>query len=140
MLDSQAFAHDGEVLGVATLCWQGLTETDYLEAFSAHPRIGDVNSLRKKYSNTKRIAGNEQAGVQTASQETLERLAEANEEYFKKFGFIFIVFATGKSADEMLQILEERMGNDRVTEIRNAAAAQLEITKLRLNKLPGTDS
>ena len=140
MLDSQAFAHDGEVRGVATLCWQGLTETDYLEAFSAHPRIGDVNSLRKKYSNTKRIAGNEQAGVQTASQETLERLAEANEEYFKKFGFIFIVFATGKSADEMLQILEERMGNDRVTEIRNAAAAQLEITKLRLNKLPGTDS
>ena len=140
MFDSQAFAHDGEVLGVATLCWQGLTETDYLEAFSAHPRIGDVNSLRKKYSNTKRIAGNEQAGVQTASQETLERLAEANEEYFKKFGFIFIVFATGKSADEMLQILEERMGNDRVTEIRNAAAAQLEITKLRLNKLPGTDS
>ena len=137
MLDEVMFVDDEHVLQCATEYWQSMAEADYLEAFAAHPRIGDVDSLQEKYSNTKLMAGGEQAGVDSASPETIQKLAKANDDYFKKFGFIFIVFATGKSAEEMLQILETRLENDRDTEIRNAADAQLQITTLRLKKLIG---
>ena len=137
MLAGSSFVDDGELMRRVESNWCGLAEADYLQAFSAHPKIGDVDSLREKYCNTRQIASNEQSGVVSASTETLKRLAAANEEYFKKFGFIFIVFATGKTADQMLQILESRLPNDRETEIRNAADAQLQITKLRLRNLPG---
>ena len=116
----------------ATAC---MIEADWLEAFDAHPRIGDVESLQKKYANTKDTASNEQSGVDAADETTLKRLAEANEQYFEKFGFIFIVYATGKSAAEMLDLLEERLPNDRATEIANAAVEQKKITLLRLRKL-----
>lgn len=77
-------------------------EKDWLEAFNQHPRIGDVASLQKKYAATKEWASAEQSGVKTASPETIEKLANANLDYEEKFGFIFIVCATGKSAGEML--------------------------------------
>jgi allantoinase len=135
MIGGGIFKNDNEVLTRAETAWERLTEADLLEAFSAHPRIGDVDSLREKYANTKLIAGGEQAGVASANESTLLRLTQANSEYFDKFGFIFIVCATGKSASEMLEILEQRLPNDRPTELANAAAEQKKITKIRLRKL-----
>lgn len=117
--------------------WQELGEQDYLQAFEAHPMIGDVDSLRKKYASTKAMASGEQSGAAGADEATLTELAKLNHAYKEKFGFIFIVFATGKSALEMLEILKGRIGNDRATEIRNAAAEQLKISFLRIDKLLG---
>ncbi|MEM7315323.1 MAG: allantoinase AllB, partial [Planctomycetota bacterium] len=135
MISGGPFTSEADLMARAESSWQGLEEADYLQAFAAHPRIGDVNTLREKYANTAKIAGGEQSRVDTASESVLTRLATANDEYFEKFGFIFIVCATGKSADEMLAILESRLKNDRTTEINNAAAEQLKITRIRLRKL-----
>jgi 2-oxo-4-hydroxy-4-carboxy-5-ureidoimidazoline decarboxylase len=115
--------------------WWGMPPTVWLEAFKGHPKIGDVDSLRKKYENTKSWTQNEQSGVSEASEKTLIELKELNDEYEKKFGFIFIVCATGKSADEMLAILKSRLPNDYDKELKIAAGEQLKITKLRLDKL-----
>ncbi|AFM11978.1 2-oxo-4-hydroxy-4-carboxy-5-ureidoimidazoline decarboxylase [Turneriella parva] len=119
----------------ASLSWQNLSESDYLQAFEAHPMIGDVDSLRKKYASTKAMASGEQSGAAAADEQTLGELATLNKSYLQKFGFIFIVFATGKSAAEMLALLKARIGNSREEEIRNAAAEQLKITLLRIDKL-----
>jgi len=119
----------------AQAIWENLDEKDYLQAFKAHPMIGDVESLRKKFASTKAIAASEQAGAATADEKTLAELAQLNQAYREKFGFIFIVFATGKSAAEMLSILKARIENPRPQEIRNAAAEQLKITLLRIDKL-----
>ncbi len=135
MMSQVDFRYDVEVLRRAEESFEGLAEAELLEAFSAHPRIGDVDSLRKKYANTKAIASGEQSGVDSATESVLQRLADANDEYFDNFGFIFIVCATGKSAREMLDILESRLPNDRETEMANAATEQLKITKIRLRKL-----
>ena len=135
MLAGGKFSSDDDVLNRAQTCWQVLGESDWLEAFSAHPVIGNVDSLREKYANTKAIASGEQAGIDSANEQTLVRLAQANAEYLSKFGFIFIVYATGKSASEMLEILEQRLVNGRDAELKNAAAEQLKITKTRIKKL-----
>lgn len=123
-----------ELQATADAVWQGLDEQDYLQAFDGHPKIGDVNSLRAKYANTKTLASNEQAGVNEASTEVLQNLAALNEQYFTKFGFIFIVCATGKSAEQMLALLKQRIVNDRQTELANAAQEQGKIFQLRLAK------
>ena len=135
MIDGGSFASDLDVMLRAERSWQELAEADYLEAFAAHPRIGDVETLRAKYANTKRIASDEQSGVEQADENTLQRLATANEQYLAKFGFIFIICATGKSAAEMLTSLETRLQNNRQQELVNAAAEQLKITQIRLRKL-----
>ena len=98
-------------------------------------RIGDVESLAKKYANTKTWAAGEQKGVESADRAVIEKLAEGNTAYEEKFGHIFIVCATGKSAAEMLAMLEARMKNDPKDEILIAAAEQNKITRLRLKKL-----
>ncbi|HEX3583222.1 MAG TPA: 2-oxo-4-hydroxy-4-carboxy-5-ureidoimidazoline decarboxylase, partial [Thermoanaerobaculia bacterium] len=107
--------------------WSSLREKDWLEAFAAHPRIGD-----RKASGW---ASQEQSGTASAANETLAALAETNRDYEQKFGFLYIVSATGKSADEMLTIARERLANEREQELRNAADEQLKITKLRMMKL-----
>jgi len=135
MIDGGPFEDDENVITSATESWNDVSETDLMEAFSAHPRIGDVDTLRAKYANTKAIASGEQSGVDSAEEAVLQRLATANDEYFDKFGFIFIVCATGKTAKEMLDILENRLKNDRDTELENAGAEQLKITIIRLRKL-----
>jgi len=108
--------------------------TDYLEAFQHHPKIGDIDSLREKFAASKDWAGKEQSGVEAASEECLNALAKANEDYEEKFGFIFIVCATGKTADEMLCLVQERMQHDRDEEIAIARNEQFKITILRLRK------
>ena len=135
MIRDGSFSCDREVFVRARVAWEGLGEADLLEAFAAHPKIGDIDSLRAKFANTKTIAENEQAGVKDADEEVLKRLSAANDEYFDKFGFIFIVFATGKSSRQMLEILERRLTLTRDAELINAAAEQMKITELRLRKL-----
>jgi 2-oxo-4-hydroxy-4-carboxy-5-ureidoimidazoline decarboxylase len=110
----------------ADACFDQLTDADWLEAFRHHPQIGDLNSLRQKY------AGKEQGSVAAASEATLQALAEGNKKYLARHGFIFIVCATGKSADEMLALLNARIDNPTPVELRNAAAEQRKITALRL--------
>ncbi len=114
--------------------WAGLGESDWLEAFTAHPRIGDIDSLRAKFANTKAWASGEQSGVAAADEAVLQGLADGNAAYEQKFGFIFIVCATGKSAAEMLDLLRARLPNTREQEIANAGAEQLKITVIRINK------
>jgi 2-oxo-4-hydroxy-4-carboxy-5-ureidoimidazoline decarboxylase len=115
--------------------WYECSPADWLEAFTQHPRIGDLESLKEKYFTTAGLAIGEQHGVTKASQQTLEALAKGNEEYEKKFGFIFIVCATGKSAEEMLQLLQQRLPNSREEEIKIAMDEQNKITQIRLQKL-----
>lgn len=106
----------------------GLAEGDWLEAFAAHPKIGE------KKTSVKWSAG-EQSGMSNADEETAAAIRRLNEEYERKFGWIFIVCATGKSAEEMLQLLTVRLQNDPGAELPIATAEQLKITNLRLRKL-----
>jgi len=132
---ARPFDSDQQLLQKASEAWNRLNREDFLEAFSAHAKIGDVASLRQKYSDTRQWAGNEQSGVAAANEDILQHLAELNREYEHKFGYIFIVCATGKSAAEMLAILESRLPNTSDVELNCAAAEQLKITLLRLKKL-----
>jgi 2-oxo-4-hydroxy-4-carboxy-5-ureidoimidazoline decarboxylase len=115
--------------------WRDMAEADYLEAFDGHPKIGDVGSLKAKYANTKALAAGEQSGVNVATDEVIRRLAAGNRQYEEKFGFIFIVCATGKSAEEMTDLLEARLPNERQVELENAAEEQRKIFHIRLNQL-----
>lgn len=115
--------------------WQKMSEPDWLEAFDGHPQIGDVSTLKQRYRHTQARASSEQAGVNTACDETLYALAKGNADYLKKFGFIFIVFATGKSAEDMLDLLNKRLSNTKAQELETAAREQNKITRLRISQL-----
>lgn len=114
------------LLAAADRVWRSLPETDRQEAFRAHPRIGERASGQ---------AGEEQSGTRNAAEATREALARANREYEEKFGRVFLVCATGKSAEEMLALCRARLHNDAGTEMRVAAEEQRKITRLRLEKL-----
>ena len=135
MLDARPYASPEALLSSSHELWPELTEQDWLDAFEAHPKIGDVNSLRAKYASTKAMASGEQVGASTASENVLQRLKAGNDAYLAKFGFIFIICASGKSASEMLELLEARLPNSRSEELKNAAKEQAKITELRLEKL-----
>ena len=128
-----------DLLEDAEIEWWNCHEEDWKEAFAQHPRIGDLESIRKKFSSTAEWASSEQGGVQNAKEETLKALAEANKLYEDKFGYIFIVCATGKSADEILTIINTRLQNSPEVEIDVAADEQLMILQLRLEKLLEVD-
>lgn len=115
-------------------CWYSVGETDWKEAFANHPKIGDLESLKKKFAHDQ-FAGGEQSGVSNASDQTLQALADGNKLYEEKFGYIFIVSAEGKSAIEMLGLLTARLQNKPQTEITIAMDEQNKITRLRLEKL-----
>ncbi|MBL4827292.1 MAG: 2-oxo-4-hydroxy-4-carboxy-5-ureidoimidazoline decarboxylase [Spongiibacteraceae bacterium] len=110
--------------------WQGLREEDYLQAFAGHPKIGDVESLKDK-----RLAAGEQSGIELASEDVIHALIQKNAEYEKKYGFIFIVYATGKSAQDMLSLLQTRLHNSREIELQLAVSEQKKIFHKRLEKL-----
>ncbi|MEC7751478.1 MAG: allantoicase [Myxococcota bacterium] len=136
MLEARPFRSRTQLFGEAERLWWSLGDGDWLEAFGHHPKIGaDPEKLRKQFQNTSDWSEREQSAVQQASDELLERLTQANMDYEAKFGFIFIVCATGKSADEMLEMLQERMSNELPYELRVAAGEQAQITSLRLAKL-----
>jgi 2-oxo-4-hydroxy-4-carboxy-5-ureidoimidazoline decarboxylase len=135
VLEQRPFTDTRAVHSAADAAWQHLEETDYLQAFAGHPKIGDVNSLKAKYADTKQLAAGEQASLDSANETVISALAAGNAAYEKKFGFIFIVCATGKSAGEMLALLQERLRNSREQELANAAEEQRKIFHLRLEKL-----
>ena len=119
----------------ATELWNGLGQEAWDEAFKAHPRIGEKKAEATQSATAKAWSANEQAKVNDASAETMKALADANAAYETKFGRIYIVCATGKSAEEMLAICRARMNDDPETEHRRAADEQRKITELRLEKL-----
>ena len=115
--------------------WLQCEELEWRDAFLHHPKIGDIKSLAEKFASTKQWASGEQSAVNTAAQNVLTELKGLNDEYEKKFGFIFIVCATGKSAAEILLLLKQRLPNNPEKEIKIAANEQNKITHLRIDKL-----
>ena len=124
-----------ELLEDAEEQWFLCSEADWKEAFAHHPKIGDAESLKTTFASTAQWASGEQSSVHNASTQIIEALAKANKEYEDKFGYIFIVYASGKSAEEMLAILQNRLQNSPEVEIEIAADEQNKITKLRIEKL-----
>jgi OHCU decarboxylase len=149
MAAARPFATIAGVAVSADEIWSALGEADWLEAFAAHPRIGSDTTGRSGGSDRsggsrrssggvdqdKTWAAQEQARVADAAPGERQRLAARNREYEARFGYMFIVCAAGKSAGEMLGMLESRMTNDPLTELRVAADEQRKITRLRVVKL-----
>ena len=115
------------VLADADAIWKALAPEDWREAFAAHPRIGERKADR--------FSGGEQSGTAGASSDTMSELAAVNRQYEERFGYIYIVCASGKSAGEMLALAKERITNSPADELRIAAEEQRKITRLRLLKL-----
>jgi len=132
MLGRRPFNGRRELLSAAREEWFALTPDDWREAFTHHPKIGDRESLRRRFPTTHHLSAREQAGVETAAEDVLDALAEGNRAYEERFGYIFIVYATGKTAEAMLELLRERLRNDPSREIRIAAEEQAKITERRL--------
>jgi 2-oxo-4-hydroxy-4-carboxy-5-ureidoimidazoline decarboxylase len=135
LADQRPVKDFSNLIKIADDIWQASTQADLLEAFEGHPEIGDVSTLREKYQNTAGSAGHEQSGVDNASEDILLTLTKQNKAYKEKFGFIFIVCASGKSADEMLALLQARLPNRREDELINAAEEQRKISHIRLKKI-----
>lgn len=130
------FASTEQLYATAERVWRGLSVDDHLEAFAHHPRIGATpGELERRFAATAAQSSHEQAGVAAARAETLEALRAGNVAYEQRFGFVFLVFATGKSADEMLALLNERLGHERTRELQIAAEEHVKITRLRLKRL-----
>jgi OHCU decarboxylase len=127
LLAGRPFGGDAELLAAAERCWWELGRADWLEAFAGHPRIGERSGDAR--------ARSEQAGVDGARENTRAALARGNRDYERRFGYVFLICAAGKSADEMLAALETRVGNTPAVELRIAADEQAKITRLRLENL-----
>jgi OHCU decarboxylase len=127
MAAARPFRDLDDLLDRGDAAWRALDPGDWLEAFAAHPRIGQPTSAA--------WASQEQAGAARAPAEVRDRLSSANRDYEARFGYIFIVCATGRSADAMLAALEERLTNDPEHELQIAGDEQRKITRLRLAKL-----
>lgn len=136
MIENFPFASEKDLLDKASHIWkEECKKEDWLEAFTHHPKIGDLKSMEKKFASTKGWAGAEQGGVKKANEKTIKTLAEGNTDYEEKFHFIFIVCATGKSAEEMLLLLQDRLHNTYEDELMIAMNEQNKITQIRLQKL-----
>jgi allantoicase len=123
------------VVANATGIWWSLKPRDWLEAFRSHPKIGEKKTSDPVSAQSQKWSSQEQAGTANASRETAEEFALLNRAYEQKFGFIFIICATGKTSEEMLSALHERLEHDAEVELPIAAAEQSKITELRLKKL-----
>ena len=132
MLQRRPFGNIKQLLAAAREVWFALDPADWKEAFAAHPRIGDRDSLRNRFPETAHLAAREQAGVDGAPGDVLSALAEGNVAYERRFGYIFIVCARGLTAEQMLAMLLARLNNPPATEILVAAEEQAKITALRL--------
>ncbi|MGL4513595.1 MAG: 2-oxo-4-hydroxy-4-carboxy-5-ureidoimidazoline decarboxylase [Lacipirellulaceae bacterium] len=129
------FADPRALHGAADEVFDSLADKDWLEAFACHPRVGDLDSLRMKFAGNREWSHSEQSGIDSADERTIVALARGNDDYFARFGYLFIVCATGKTAADMLALLEARLANDPANELPVAAAEQRKITHLRIDKL-----
>ncbi|HEV8061816.1 MAG TPA: 2-oxo-4-hydroxy-4-carboxy-5-ureidoimidazoline decarboxylase [Gemmataceae bacterium] len=135
MAGLRPFATPADLFVAADAAFANLARVDWLEAFAAHPRIGDLEVLRKKFATTAAWCASEQSGVVEADDDVLRALADGNQRYEERFGYLFIVCAAGKGAAEMLEMLRNRLENAPADEFSIAAGEQALITRLRLEKL-----
>jgi OHCU decarboxylase len=135
MADERPFESVTDLIAKADRVWWTLKPREWLEAFHSHPKIGQKKAAAAIIVDAQRWSEDEQSGIRNSARETLEALAKLNREYEDRFGYIFIVCASGKNSEEMLRILRQRLGNDPDEELRIAAAEQAQITQLRLRKL-----
>ena len=135
MEELRPFDSEAAVLEAAERVWWALEASDWLEAFAAHPKIGARGGARAEHAATAAWSKAEQSGAERATGDVLEKLFLLNGRYEARFGYIFIVCATGKSAEEMLAAIESRLLHSPEDEIRWAAAEQAKITRLRLEKI-----
>lgn len=135
MSDARPFSNASELAAKADEIWSKLDEEDWLEAFRAHPKIGEKKAAATQSAQAQQWSAQEQSESQKTAAETKAALADGNREYEQRFGFIFIICASGKSAEEILAALNARFDNDPPAELRVAAEEQRKITQLRLQKL-----
>src|ERR1051325_5154317 len=135
MVNRRPFQSLETLIKTANDVWWSLQPDDWLEAFRSHPKIGEKKAAESVSAQSREWSGQEQAGASNASPETVDSLATLNRAYEQKFGFIFIICATGKTPEEMLAALRERLNNEPLAELPIAAAEQSKITELRLKKL-----
>jgi 2-oxo-4-hydroxy-4-carboxy-5-ureidoimidazoline decarboxylase len=140
MMARRPFGDRQTLLTAARDEWFALGPADWREAFGHHPKIGDRDAAASKFAATRHLSKGEQERVQEAAVDLLARLAEANRVYEERFGYIFIVCASGRTAAEMLALLNARLHNDPETELRIAAAEQAAITTLRLERMSGGEA
>jgi len=133
LVAQRPFASEDALFLAADAVWSTMREPDWIEAFRAHPRIGERKAAHASALSTA-WSSQEQASAQTAVAEVLDRIAAGNRRYEELFGFTYIVCATGKTMPEMLTILESRLIRDRETELREAADQQRQIMQIRLRK------
>jgi OHCU decarboxylase len=138
MSEARPFADFAEVSAKAEAIWSSFGAEDWLEAFRAHPKIGERKAATTQSEQAASWSAKEQSQAQEAGDETKAAIAEGNRNYEDRFGFIFIICASGKSADEILATLNQRLANDIKNEMRIAAEEQQKITELRLKKLLST--
>jgi OHCU decarboxylase len=113
----------------ADAAWLDVSPAGWLDAFKAHPRIGERGGHSPQSSER------EQSRVNQASQQTLTALAEENRRYEARFGHVFLIAASGSTAEEVLAALRRRIDNDPATELEVAAGEHRKITRLRLERL-----
>jgi OHCU decarboxylase len=133
MIALRPFDSKAQLMEWADAVWSRMSEPDWLEAFASHPRIGERNTAGPG-SRSSSWSRQEQSSTETAGAEVLAAIAEGNDLYENRFGFTYIVCATGKSANQMLAILNRRLRNDRATELSEAAEQQRQITRIRLER------
>jgi OHCU decarboxylase len=135
MLERRPFVTRAALLTSADRIWRALDESDWREAFAHHPRIGETRSAVPQDERARQWSDAEQGGTREATDDVRAELAELNARYEARFGFICIICATGRSAEEMLAITRARLGNSPEVEMRVSAEEQRRITRLRLEKL-----
>jgi OHCU decarboxylase len=135
VIKSRPYKSLDDLIASANNIWWSLEPGDWLEAFRSHPKIGEKKAAEAVSEQSRQWSGQEQARVSNASPETVHSLAALNRAYEQKFGFIFIICATGKTSEEMLSALRERLEHKAEAELPIAAAEQSRITELRLKKL-----
>ncbi|MET0406074.1 MAG: 2-oxo-4-hydroxy-4-carboxy-5-ureidoimidazoline decarboxylase [Cystobacter sp.] len=135
MTRARPFPSESALYDRADALWTTTEPEDWREAMTHHPRIGDVSKLREKFKASGAWSEQEQQGMQGAGEDVVQALADGNQDYEARFGFIFLVCATGKSAAQMLGLLRARMKNPPDRELRVAAEEQGKITRIRLEKL-----
>jgi OHCU decarboxylase len=135
MLAARPYSNLEELITDADRLWWSLNSKDWLEAFHSHPKIGETKAAAPTAAEAQKWSEDEQSRIRNSAQHTLAVLAELNRAYEEKFGYIFIVCASGKDSDEMLAILRDRLANNPDEEFCIAAAEQAKITQLRLKKL-----
>jgi OHCU decarboxylase len=134
MVARRPLPNDAALLAAADETWRSLAESDWLEAFRSHPRIGESQAPKAVLPQSAAWSEQEQRGAADVGDSVKSALAEGNRDYERRFSRIFIVCATGKSPEEILKILQRRLENDERTELHEAAEQQRQITQLRLRK------